>query len=93
MLLSTLLNALVIGVSVFIITKGQSLPDLSILIGLPLGLGLLSGILFLLLGFFSLIISLGIAVFALRWAFNLETKQSLIVTGIWCVWQTIYALL
>ncbi len=92
MLLNIILNALILGIIILIVTKGQNKPDISILFGLPIGLGILSGILFLFLGIFSLVISLGIAVFALRWAFDLTTNQSLIVTGIWGAWQIVYSL-
>jgi uncharacterized membrane protein len=74
------------------VTKGQNKPDISILFGLPIGLGILSSILYIFLGIFSLIISLGISVFALRWAFDLTTKQSLIVIGFWGAWQIVYSL-
>ena len=92
MLLNIFLNALVLGFIVLIITKGQNRPDISILLGLPIGLSFLSGILFLFLGYFSIIISFGISVFALRWAFDLTTRQSLTATSIWSVWLLVYAI-
>jgi hypothetical protein len=93
MLLNIFLNALVLGIIVLIVTKGQTRPDISILIGLPIGLSVLSSLLFLFLGYFSIIISFGISVFALRWAFDLTTRQSLTVTGIWSVWQIVYPII
>ena len=92
MLLNIFLHAIVLGIIILIVTKGQNRPDISILLGLPIGLGVLSGFLFLFLGMFSIIISFGISVFALRWAFDLTTGQSLLITGIWSVWQIIYAI-
>jgi hypothetical protein len=92
MLLNIFLHAIVLGIIILIVTKGQNRPDISILLGLPIGLGVLSGFLFFFLGIYSLIISFGISVFALRWAFDLTTKQSLIITGIWSVWQIVYAI-
>jgi presenilin-like A22 family membrane protease len=93
MLLNIILNALVLGIIILIATKGQNKPDISILFGLPIGLGILSGILFLFLDLFSIVISLGIAIFALRWAFELTTKQALIVTGAWGVWQILFSMI
>jgi hypothetical protein len=93
MLLGFFLNALVLGIIVLIVTKGESRPDISVLLGIPVGLGVLSVLLFFFLGIFSLIIVLGIAIFALRWAFDLTTKQALIVSGLWGVWQVIYSLI
>jgi presenilin-like A22 family membrane protease len=93
MLLNIFLHALVLGIIILIVTKGQNKPDISILLGLPISLGVLSGILSLFLGLFSLVISLGIAVFALRWAFDLTLKQALIVTGAWGVWQLLFSML
>jgi hypothetical protein len=92
MLLNIFLHAIVLGIIILIVTKGQNRPDISILLGLPIGLGILSGFLFLFLGMFSIIISFGISVFALRWAFDLTTGQSLLITGIWSVWQIVYAI-
>jgi len=92
MLLNIFLHAIVLGIIILIVTKGQNRPDISILLGLPIGLGVLSGFLFLFLGMFSIIISFGISVFALRWAFDLTTGQSLLITGIWSVWQIVYAI-
>ncbi len=93
MLLNIVLHAIVLGIIILIVTKGQNRPDISILLGLPIGLGVLSGFLFFFLGMYSIIISFGISVFALRWAFDLTTKQSLIITGIWSAWQIVYAIL
>ncbi len=93
MLLNIFLHAFVLGIILLIVTKGQNRLEGSILLGLPIGLGILSGILFLLLGIFSLVISLGITVFSLRWAFDLSINQSLIVTGIWGAWQIVYAII
>jgi hypothetical protein len=93
MLLNIFLDALVLGIIVLIVTKGENRPDISILLGLPIGLSVLSGFLFLFLGYFSIIISFGISVVALRWAFDLTTKQSLIITSIWSVWQIIFAII
>jgi hypothetical protein len=93
MLLNIFLHALVLGIIVLIVTKGQNRPDISILLGLPIGLSVLSGFLFLFLGYFSIIISFGISVFALRWAFDLTTRQSLTVTSIWSVWQIVYTII
>jgi hypothetical protein len=93
MLLNIFLHAIVLGIIILIVTKGQNRPDISILLGLPIGLGVLSGFLFFFLGMYSIIISFGISVFALRWAFDLATKQSLIITSIWSVWQIVYAIL
>ncbi len=93
MLLNIILNALVLGIIILIVTKGQNKPDISILFGLPIGLGVLSGILFVFFGLYSLIISLAIAIFALRWAFDLTTQQALIVTGAWGAWQIIFSLI
>jgi len=46
MLLNIILNALILGIIILIVTKGQNKPDISILLGLPIGLGILSEILF-----------------------------------------------
>ena len=87
-----ILNAVVLGVIVLLVTKGHNKPDVSILLGLPLGLGLLSSVLFLFLGWIAIILNLGIAIFVLRWAFDLSTRQSLLTTGMWGVWQIVYSL-
>ncbi len=92
MILSMLLNAVVLGVIVLLVTKGANRPDITILLALPLGLGLLSSLLFFYLGWISIAVSLAIAIFALRWAFDLTMKQSLISTGAWGVWQIVYSL-
>ena len=91
MLLNSVINAIILGIVILIVNKGQNVPDISILLGLPIGLGLLSGFLILLLGIYSVAIIFGIALFALRWAFSLTTKQAVTVTGIWCAWQIAYA--
>ena len=93
MLLNIILHALVLGIIILIVTKRQNKPDISILFGLPIGLGILSGILTLFLGLFSLPISLGITIFALRWAFDLTTKHAIIVTGVWGVWQILFSMI
>jgi hypothetical protein len=93
MLLNIFLHALVLGIIVLIVTKGENRPDISILLGLPIGLSVLSGFLFLFIGYISVIISFGISVFALRWAFDLTTRQSLLVASIWSIWQILYALI
>ncbi len=91
MFLDLLLHAVVLGVIVLLVTKRQNKPDVSILLGLPLGLGLLSATLFFYFGLISIVVSLAIAIFALRWAFDLSTRQSLITAGIWGVWQVGYS--
>lgn len=93
MLLNIFLHALVLGIIVLIVTKGQNRPDISILLGLPIGLSFLSGLLFLFLGYYSIIISFGISAFALRWAFDLTTRQSLTVTSIWSIWQIVFTII
>jgi hypothetical protein len=91
MLFNIFLNALILGIIIYFVTKGESKPDTSILLGLPLGLGILGGILSLFIGYFALIVSLVITIFALKWAFSMSTRQSLITTGIWILWQVIYS--
>ena len=91
MFFGMILNAVVLGVIILLVTKGENRPDISILLGLPLGLGLLSSFLFLYLGWIAIVVSLGISIFALRWAFDLSTKQSLVTTGAWGVWQIVYS--
>lgn len=91
MLFNIFLYALVLGVIIYFVAKGQTKPDISILLGLPLGLGILGGVLSLFLGMFALIISFGITIVALKWAFSMTTKESLITTGIWIVLQAIYS--
>ncbi len=90
MFLNSILNAIILGIVIFIVNKGQNVPDISILLGLPIGLGVLGSILMLFFGIYSLIIIFGIALISLKWAFSLTTGQSAIVTGIWCVWQVVY---
>ena len=92
MLFNIFLNALVLGIIIYFVTKGQTRPDISILLGLPIGLGILGGVLSLFIGMFALIISFGITIVALKWAFSMSTKESLITTGIWILWQAIYSL-
>ena len=93
MILGILLNAVVLGVTVLLVSKGEKKPDVTILLALPLGLGLLSSLLFFYFGWVSIVVSLAIAIFALRWAFDLTTNQSLITTGVWGVWQVVYSLI
>jgi len=90
MLFSIFLNALVLGIIIYFVTKGQTKPEISILLGLPLGLGILGGVLSIFIGMFALVVSFGITIVALKWAFSMSTKESLITTGIWIVWQAIY---
>jgi len=90
MLFNIFLNALVLGIIIYFVTKGQTKPEISILLGLPIGLGIIGGVLSIFLGIFSLIISFGLTIAALKWAFSMSTKESLITTGIWIVWQAIY---
>ncbi len=92
MILGILLNAVVLGVTVLIVSKGEKKPDITILLALPLGLGLLSSLLLFYFGWITIVVSLAIAVFALRWAFDLTTNQSLITTGVWGAWQILYSL-
>ena len=93
MFIEIFLHALILGIIVLVVTKGQNKPDISILLGLPIGLSILSSFLFLFLGYFSIILSFAVSVYALRWAFDLTTKQSLIITSIWSVWQIVYSFL
>jgi len=93
MFLNSILNAIILGIVILIVNKGQHVPDISILLGLPIGLGVLGSILMLFFGFYSIVIIFGIALFALQWAFSLTTKQSVTVTGVWCAWQIVYTLI
>jgi hypothetical protein len=85
MLFNIFLNAIVLGITIYLITKGETKPDISILIGLLSGLSILSGLLSLFIGIFFLIVAFAIIVFAIKWAFDMTTKQSLLTTGIWIV--------